>query len=325
MVGQALGIEGLGVETDVAVETKGQERARGVAGQQPVVMVGSVRQIVAEQHGGEMIGHGHGFRELPVRRGSRGAGDAPIIQPMPSTPKNTAVIVLALGFACLALSGCAKERSAGEIRESANNAYARGDYELALAEWEAYARVYPVPLASDIGRGKALLALERPGEAIIPLERVYRDDPLDDEKLELLIQAFYGAGEHERLINLLRDRTRQPGTVEEYLRLGQYADAIGDPDEAERAFLSAARVDRGQSIEPQLKLAEFYDGRNRTEQALERYAMALWFDYTNPLVAERIRALGETPGRTFVQVPREAVEEGLLAPDAAPPEPRPRG
>lgn len=245
---------------------------------------------------------------------------------MPSTLKNTAVVALAVGLACLALlSGCAKERSAGEIRESANNAYARGDYQMALAEWEEYARVHPVPLASDIGRGRALLALDRPGEAIIPLERVYRDDPQNEEKLELLIEALYSAGEHERLITLLRDRTRQPGTVKEYLRLGQYAQEIGDPDEAERALLAAARVDRGMSIEPQLKLAEFYHSVGDEEKALDRYAMALWFDYSNSQVAERIRALGETPGRTFVQVPREAVEEGILAPDAAPPEPRPRG
>ena len=225
----------------------------------------------------------------------------------------------------LLLPGCARERSAGEIRESANSAYERGDYELALAEWNAYAEVYPVPLASDLGRGKALLALERPGAAIIPLERVYRDDPTDEEKLQLLIAAFYGAGEDERLITLLRDRTRQPGTVEDYLRLGQYAQELGDPDEAERALLAAARVDRGLSIEPQLKLAEFYHGIGDEEKALERYAMALWFDYTNQQVAERIRALGETPGRTFVRVPREAVEEGILAPDAAPPEPVGRG
>jgi len=54
-------------------------------------------------------------------------------------------------------------------------------------------------------------------------------------------------------------------------------------------------------------------------------AMALWFDYTNTQVGDRIRALGETPGRTFVRVPQEAVEEGILAPDAAPPEPMPQG
>lgn len=237
--------------------------------------------------------------------------------------RNHVTVVLAvLALLPLALPGCAKrERSAGEIREAANNAYARGDYERSLAEWEEYARVYPVPLASDLGRGKALLALERPGEAITPLERVYRDDPMDEEKLLLLIEAFYAAGEKERLIVLLRDRTRQPGTVQEYLRLGRYAEELGDPDEAERALLAAARVDRGLSLEPQLKLAEFYHGVGDTEQALERYAMALWFDYTNQQVADRIRALGETPGRTFVRVPKEAVEEGILPPDAPPPEP----
>ncbi len=244
---------------------------------------------------------------------------------MPIKPIHTAAVLIAAGILLLGLTGCAQERSAGEIRESANNAYAAGDYAKALAEWEAYAQIHPVPLASDLGRGKALLALERPGEAIIPLERVYRDEPRNEEKLQLLIEALYGAGEHERLIALLRDRTRQPGTVEEYLRLGQYAQQIGDPDEAERALLAGARVDRGLSIEPQMKLAEFYHSIGDSQKALERYAMALWFDYSDPQIAERIRALGETPGRTYVRVPFEAVEEGILAPDAAPPEPKPRG
>jgi tetratricopeptide (TPR) repeat protein len=244
---------------------------------------------------------------------------------MPTTPIRTVAASLIAGLLCAHLAGCAQERSAGEIRESANNAYAAGDYAKALAEWEEYARVHPVPLASDLGRGRSLLALERPSEAIIPLERVYRDDPQDQEKLKLLIEALYGAGEHERLISLLRDRTRQPGTVEEYLRLGRYAQEIGDPDEAERALLAAARVDRGLNVEPQLKLAEFYHDIGDTERALERYAMALWFDYSDPQIGERIRALGKTPGRTFVQVPREAVDEGILAPDAPPPDPAPRG
>ena len=243
-------------------------------------------------------------------------------------PHPFAVFVALLGLLAAGSlpAGCAKrERSAGEIRESANSAYARGDYARSLAEWEAYARVMDAPLASDIGRGRALLALERPGEAIIPLERVYRADPTNDEKLDLLIEALYGAGERERLIQLLQDRTRQPGAVADYLRLGQYAQMLGDPDEAQRALLAAARVDRGQSFEPQFRLAEFHHSVGDNERALERYAMALWFDYTNEQVAERIRALGETPGRTYVKVPYEAIQEGLLPADAPPPEPKPKG
>lgn len=241
-------------------------------------------------------------------------------------PHTTAVILTLTGLLITStlMSGCAKrERSAGEIRESANSAYARGDYSKALAEWDAYARVIDAPLVSDIGRGRALLALERPSEAILPLERVYRADPTSTEKLELLIEALYGAGERERLIQLLQERTRQPGAVEDYLRLAQYAQILGDPDEAQRALLAAARVDRGQSFEPQFRLAEFYHSLGDDERALERFAMALWFDYTNEMVADRIRALGETPGRTFVKVPYEAIQEGLLPADAPPPEPRP--
>ncbi|MCW5756659.1 MAG: hypothetical protein KIT54_05415 [Phycisphaeraceae bacterium] len=246
---------------------------------------------------------------------------------MPKTPHVVVLLFLtSLLVAGSLQTGCAKrERSPGEIREAANNAYARGDYARSLAEWDEYARVVDAPLVSDIGRGRALLALERPSEAVIPLERVYRADPTSAEKLELLIEALYGAGERERLIQLLQDRTRQPGAVSDFLRLGQYAQMLGDPDEAQRALLAAARVDRGQSFEPQFRLAEFYHTIGDTDRALERYAMALWFDYSNEQVADRIRALGETPGRTYVKVPHEAIQEGLLPADAPPPDPRPRG
>jgi len=228
-----------------------------------------------------------------------------------------AVLLLALVPACQA------PRSAGEIRASAEAAYDAGEYEKALAEWEAYAEVYPVPLKADLGRARALLALDRPLEAAEILERVHRADPRDEEKLELLIDALFAADAHGRLIELLRERTRQPGRVADFLRLGRYAQLLGDPDEAERALLAAARIDRGQSVEPQRALAAFYHEIGDTQAALERYAMALWFDYTDPEIAERIRSLGETPGRTFVRPPAEAVREGLLGPDAPPPPPPP--
>lgn len=325
MVGQPLGLERGFIQAEVAIEPECQQWAVLVDLEHPIEVVGAIGQVVAEQNGAMAGDLGHAKR-IVGGGGSQVPVGAPIIAPMPTKSTQAVLVLLILGILALGLAGCAKrDRSAGEIRESANNAYDRGDYAKALAEWEEYARVYPVPLASDLGRGKALLALERPGDAITPLERVYRDDPMDEEKLDLLVLAMFSAGENDRLIALLRDRTRQPGTVEEYLRLARYAEEIGDPDEAERALLAAARVDRGQNREPQLKLAEFYHGIDDEERALQRYAMALWFDYSDPVISERIRSLGETPGRTFVQVPREAVEEGLLAPDAAPPEPEPRG
>ncbi|MEO1007931.1 MAG: hypothetical protein AAFX79_05155 [Planctomycetota bacterium] len=229
--------------------------------------------------------------------------------------------LIALGL--LAPAGCQTTRSAGEIRQAAESAYERGEYERSLAEWEEYAVVYPVPRAADLGRGRALLALDRPAEAEPFLERVYLSDPQDEEVLEVYVGALFASRQWDKLTTLLRQRTQQPGRIEDYLRLGRYAQLMDDPDEAERALLSAARIDRGQTREPQFALAEFYHELGDDERALDRYAMALWFDYSDQQIAERIRSLGETPGRTFVQAPAEAVEEGLLAPGAAPPDPRP--
>lgn len=325
MIAKKLCLKGLTVQGNLPTNPKCQQRAIPITCEKPVVVMGAIGQFMPQK--GRRHGRSGKIGHSLTLGGSRGLCGAPIIEPMPKTPHVVVLLFLtSLLVAGSLQTGCAKrERSPGEIREAANNAYARGDYARSLAEWDEYARVVDAPLVSDIGRGRALLALERPSEAVIPLERVYRADPTSAEKLELLIEALYGAGERERLIQLLQDRTRQPGAVSDFLRLGQYAQMLGDPDEAQRALLAAARVDRGQSFEPQFRLAEFYHTIGDTDRALERYAMALWFDYSNEQVADRIRALGETPGRTYVKVPHEAIQEGLLPADAPPPDPRPRG
>ena len=85
--------------------------------------------------------------------------------------------------------------------------------------------------------------------------------------------------------------------------LGRYAQKIGKADEAERAFLGAAEIDRGQSAAPQKALAGFYRSIGDNDAEVRRLRMMLWFDSQDAEVNARLRELGQIPGPTFALPP----------------------
>ncbi|MFG0282947.1 MAG: tetratricopeptide repeat protein [Phycisphaerales bacterium JB039] len=216
------------------------------------------------------------------------------------------LILAALSLA--ASGGCqqGKGRSPSEVYWDANRAFERGDYETAAADYQEYIEVRPGDTEGRLGLGKSLLILGRADEATDHLWVAYDAKPRDDSRADLLAEAMYQAGQTQKLVEFLRERTEQPGRVQDYLTLGRYAALCGLPDEAEPALLTAAKLDRGVSLEPQLALADFYESIGANEMALERYRMALWIDRENEEIKERVRALGEIPGPTFAIIPEEA-------------------
>lgn len=215
-------------------------------------------------------------------------------------------IVLLTGACALPACQQHKGRAPGEVYWDATRAYERGDYSAAAADYQEYITVRPGDTEGRLGLGRSLLILGNPGEAIDHLWVAYDADPQDEMRAELLAEAMFAAGETQELIQFLRDRTEQPGRVHDYLVLGRYAAECGLPDEAAPALLTAARLDRGQSVEPQLALAEFYESVGDTASAVQRYRMALWIDQENEEIRQRVRALGEIPGPTFAIIPEEA-------------------
>lgn len=218
------------------------------------------------------------------------------------------LLTIALLTAACAGPACTQRegRAPGQVFWDANRAYERGDYAAAAADYEEYIQVRPGDTEGRLGLGRSLLILGNAEEAIDHLWVAYDARPQEDARAELLAEAMYQAGQTQELIQFLRERTEQPGRVQDYITLGEYAALCGLPDEAEPAFITAARLDRGQTVTPQIALAEFYESVGDTQQAVQRYRMALWIDEDNEDIKQRVRALGEIPGPTFAIIPEEA-------------------
>ena len=96
------------------------------------------------------------------------------------------------------------------------------------------------------------------------------------------------------------------GLVTDYIRLGQYATKIGNPDEGVLALKNAAAIDKGQTAAPQIALADFYQLHKDRVNEVRRLRMALYIEPKNKVVLGRLLELGQVPGPSLATVPEEA-------------------
>ena len=136
-------------------------------------------------------------------------------------------------------------------------------------------------------------------------EAAYNARPHKTELVELLAQAMLEEGDLQAMTDLLRDHCEQFPSVEAYLMTGRLMEDAGDLDRAERALRTAARIDGGQSVEPQLALADFNRRLGNDAAAMERYRMALFVEPDNTYARDMIRSYGEIPGPTLALPPIE--------------------
>lgn len=203
-------------------------------------------------------------------------------------------------------AGCSQERPVWKIRADADLAYEAGKYEAALPDYQQYVDIKPNDPSGQHALGKTYLALKQPKAAREHLQIAYDVVPSNDEYIESYAQALYEAGEPETLMTFLTRVTNERGTVADYLRLGRYAGRIGQADEALQALTTAARLDQGQSLEPQLALADFYRSVNDRTNEIRRLRHCLYLAPGDEGVIARIREAGEIPGPSFMARPEEA-------------------
>jgi uncharacterized protein HemY len=105
---------------------------------------------------------------------------------------------------------------------------------------------------------------------------------------------------------MLEQRCRDRGLPPDYLRLGRFMNRMGQADDAENAFRTAAKIDEGKSASIQKELADFYGERGDKANQVRRLRMALYLDPQSPQLNDEVRRLGEIPGPSFWLPPAEA-------------------
>lgn len=204
----------------------------------------------------------------------------------------------------LALTAC-QQRALHMVEASGERAMDRGDYVTAANEYSEVVERRPGRWRARVELAKALMEMDRPAEARENLEVAYTVEPENEEILNLLAEAMLASGDVDAMTTELRQHARTQNTVGDWMRLGIFLQRAGDLDGAEQALTTAARIDHGRSVEPQMALAGLYREAGDDEEALRRLRMALYLDPENEGVQRAIRSYGEIPGPTYVVVPDE--------------------
>ncbi len=203
------------------------------------------------------------------------------------------------------LLGCAKTRPMHIVLRDADSAYQREDFASAKTDYSEYVTRRPEEVQVRYKLGKTLIATGEPRAAIEHLNICTDVSPLNDDYLDAQAQAMFDAGEKEQLQAILARAASERGRVTDYLRQGRYAVKLGNLDEAQQAFLTASKLDQGQSWKVQRELADFYGSVGDRPRQVRRLRMAYFLNPENePLLAE-IRRLGEVPGPSFGMAPEE--------------------
>lgn len=204
-----------------------------------------------------------------------------------------------------ALSGCA-QRSLVAVRDSGDTYLAEKNFDAAISEYNEYierspgnAYVYYRLGQAYLGAGQTGLAREN---ALVAHSLRVEDDAIFAGAAE----ALYADKNYEQLNRLLRARTIDRGKMSDFLLLGSYSERQGDVDEAQRAYLTGAQVDMGNSWQPHLALARLYKKVGDKRRYTRRLAMAYYAGPNEPEVIEEVRNSGEIPGPTFGIPPAEA-------------------
>jgi len=212
--------------------------------------------------------------------------------------------VIALAALTL-LAGCSDRRGLSVVRDSGDKAYRFQRYELARSEFEEVVDRDPADWEYRAKLGETLLLLGQPVAAREHLAVAHELRPKDEAILDDYARAMLASEAYEELHDVLLERARETQEVEDYLRLGLYDLRAGDADSAERALVTAAKLDAGQTPEPQLALATFYETVGDETQAVRRLRMALYTDIENREAIERLREKGHIPGPTYALPPIE--------------------
>lgn len=211
----------------------------------------------------------------------------------------------ALILTASAFAGCAQQRALHMVERSGDRAAALDQHQMAVTEYAELVERAPSVADYRLKYGRALLEVGEAHAAREQLEKAYTLLPMNEEVITLLAESMAQSRDSENAVRLLRSIAEDRKQPADWIRLGRFLARINDPDAAEGAFLTAARVDEGRSFEPQWELATLYRSVGAEDKALERLCMCLYLQPGNKEVQDLIRGFGEIPGPTVARRPTE--------------------
>lgn len=217
----------------------------------------------------------------------------------------TLAVASLIGFLAPAMSGCGSERPLWKVKSDGQFAMNEGDYVEAVGDFSEYCERKPGDNTVRLLLGEAYLKAGDPVKAREQLTTAYDTDPACEPCADALAKAYFDAKENERLTLFLRRLASERQRESDYLRLGIYASKLGNADEALQALNTAAAMDKGQTVAPQLALAEFYRSVGDTTNEVRRLRMAAYIAPGNAQMLARARELGEVVGPSFPLRPAE--------------------
>lgn len=223
--------------------------------------------------------------------------------PMLADRTRVSFFFVTLALLCGA-SGCA-ERSLLAVRESGDSHMEYKEYDAAIKDYEEYLQRAPGNAEVRSSLSKAYLATGQSGMAREQSLVAQAIRVEDDAIFATTANTLYQDKRFEELNKLLRQRTVDRGRMQDFLLLANYSEKQGDVDEAQRAFLTAAKVSGGARYEPHLGLARLYRQVGDKRRARERLAMAYFVAPNEQEVVEEVRKANEVPGPTFGVTPPE--------------------
>jgi tetratricopeptide (TPR) repeat protein len=217
--------------------------------------------------------------------------------------------LIALTASLCLLSACQpQQKSVAHLRDLGDHYLGVQRYDEAAANYGEYVERKPGEPDVRTNYGRALIGAGQYEKAAEQLQIAYAQRPDDEGTLDALADAMMKAHQQDALFRLLKTNSTDRGRIDDHLRLGRYSLQMGDTDTASLAYTTAARIDKGQTLGPQLGLVDYYMAIGDLPNAERRLRMAYYIAPLSPEVNARISKLHPVVGPTFATIPEERVQ-----------------
>ncbi len=203
----------------------------------------------------------------------------------------------------LALGGCTGTRPVDQVRASGDDAWDRGEFVLARAEYGEVVDRYPGDWRGQYRYGLTCLELGAWDSARTALKVAVDRRPRNPDVADAYARSLFHVGDREALVSFLRGRTQEFGTTRDWVRAAVWQKRIGDLDAALAAVETAIELDDGQSPEPYLVAADLAETLGDRENAVRRLRQAYGVAPGDEEVEAAMEALGEVPGPSYALPP----------------------